>query len=266
MPWSESPKTNFELGIQAIDAIESTDDGADDEKTTYQLYRFVGDVSSGTGMIVAPASDGESMWKTTAYGEHEVGSDFELTYDTSLISKSKLEGMVGSTDDVGMTPMIVQYKIPTDSTGGRDMDPEVQDQIHYAITNESLYAFASNGEIYPMVDDASSVDSYRTYDLSDGEVESLRAQYDLADETNFEGASGEWSGLYGIQFQNYLDDLGNDLLNYIGTLMEPVINFNKTKNRKITDKQISSLHSMDTTATRVSLSVSAVDESYNEEV
>ena len=117
-----------------------------------------------------------------------------------------------------------------------------------------------------MVDDASSVDSYRTYDLSDGEVESLRAQYDLADETNFEGASGEWSGLYGIQFQNYLDDLGNDLLNYIGTLMEPVINFNKTKNRKITDKQISSLHSMDTTATRVSLSVSAVDESYNEEV
>ena len=261
--------TSFEWGdlkadFDSIDVTSQTMETVDEEnedKVEYLLYRFVGEVDSATGMIAPLNSDEGGMWQLTDYGEHEEDFRFELTYDTSLISKSKLEGMVGATGDVGMTPMLARQRVPYDEA----RQDHLSHVLEYETTNESLYSFATDGEIYPMVDDSTSVGDYRTYDLSDGEIESLRAQYDLADETSFEGATGSWSGLYGTQFQTYLDDLGDDLLNYIGTLMDPVINFNKTKNRKITDKQISSLHAMDTTATSVSLSVSAVDESYGEE-
>jgi len=246
--------------VGAVETAESSEEQLEQlpagSTVAFLLYRFVGEVSE-TGMITTPVSDSDSLWQITEYGLEEGGTSFEITYDTSLISKSKIEGLQNSTDDIGMTPMVARYIVSQGSN-----------EIFYGFdskTNESLYAFDSNGQIYPMVDDSTETDSGKyIYELSDGEVESLRTQYDLVDETNFEGI--EFSELYTSQFDSYLDDLGNDLLNYIGTLMEPVINFNKTKNHKITDRQISSLHSMDTTATRVNLSVSAVDVSYNEEV
>ena len=229
-----------------------------DSTVSYYVYYFSGEVSSESGLIEAS----ESMWTETTYGIDSAESSFATSYNTDYVSQTTIEGLVEPVVTAGMTPMLA--RVTVNREGGTDHSPHAPLNLQITAgarrTNESLYAFASDGQIYPMVDDATHYSTYYTYNLSDEEEESLRAQYDLSGETDYESTGDNWGGRYGQQFSSYLEELGQDLLNYMGTLLEPVINFNKTKNRKITDRQISSLGSMDTAATQITISTESTVE------
>jgi len=228
--------------------IDSLNDSAPrpDVDITYSLYRFVGGVDQITGLVAASSNAEGSIWEKTEYGIDSDISDFEITADGSLISMDTFNSIEGGTTNAGMTPMMAKVKTypQTDDSG------IFRDVISKKTTNESLYSYASDGVLYPS--SPLTVDDYITYELSNNEIASLKKQFDLANETDH-AIGVDTSGIYEAQFSSYLDELAQELINHMGVLLEPVINFHKTKNKKITNKEISSLGESDTSLASVSV-------------
>jgi hypothetical protein len=206
-----------------------------DVNITYSLYRFVGEVDQTTGLVVASSGTDGVIWEKVEYGIDSDISDFQVTVDDELVSIDVLSGMIDSTIDAGMTPMMAQVVAYPEKDNSEMF---IRGVISEKTTNESLYSYASDGKLYPI--GPLTVDDYLTYELSSVEVDSLKKQFDLANESDY-ADEGNSSGIYEAQFSSYLDELAQELINHMGVLLSPVINFHKTKNKEITNKEISSL-------------------------
>ena len=210
---------------------------------TYSLYRFVGGVDN-IGLLSSV------QWTEAEYATESDISDFKTTMDVDLISEDNLDGMLDATSPAGMTPMMTRLKqAETAIIAGTEVTP-IESTLN--LTNESLYAFASDEIPYP-TNPVTNDNGFQTYNLSTDEINSLKQQFDLAQETDHVDDGTAWGGIYGVQFSSYVDELTQDLVNHMGVLLKPVINFHKTKNNKITDNEISSLGRFDSSLSKISI-------------
>jgi len=216
---------------------------------TYSLHQFVGGVDN-AGLLETVAG---VQWIEAEYASESDLSDFKTTMDVDVISEDSLDGLLDGTAPAGMTPMITRLKqtvtetiLDTGEDTGKSSEPTQN------LTNESLYAFAPDDVLYP-TDPVTNDNGLQTYNLSTDEINSLKQQFDLAQETDHVDDGTAWGGIYGSQFSSYVDELTQDLINHMGVLLKPVINFHKTKNNKITDNEISSLGRFDSSLSKISI-------------
>ena len=129
-----------------------------------------------------------------------------------------------------------------------------------AQTHHGLYSYASDGMMY-LYSYGETDDGYLVPTLSDEEKDSLDAQYN---KLGYEiGEAMDWSQYDDSPFldktKEVVEELTEQLISYIGPLLDPAINFHKTKNKKIFDNQISVLGS-DTDETMISVSADLTSE------
>ena len=195
----------------------------------YGLYYFTGNVSS-NGLISEFVLGKENYAAFT-------GDEWTLASDIEYLSEAAIENIDDGTTP-GITPMYAaQY-------------PGGSNEAAFNIEAAALFDYSSDG--YPYAYGIGTEGSHYAWTLSEEEEGALEEKYDRG------------SGTLSEDLDNLIEDMAEDLLNYFGTLLEPVINFHKTKNKKITDKQLSALGSEDVTASTTSIDVMSTPTEYEE--
>jgi hypothetical protein len=211
--------------------------------------------SADSGDVMAEVFDdathGEDIWYKMYYFAGDVSNDlisnFKLGYESFAVYSSD-DGWVLDDDFSNLSAGAIENIADGTTPGITPMFAIQDDGSDWEAT--ALFDYSSDG--YPYAYGIGTEGSHSAWTLSEEEEEALEEKYTRG------------SGTLSADLDNLIEDMAEDLLNYFGTLLEPVINFHKTKNKKIIDKQLSALGSEDVTASTTSIDVMSTPTEYEE--